>query len=109
MSMKTSNVEFKPRIKAEMEDTIMRNAVAMAQERIGANRQIMVNELGHWDEWRDRAEQIRNHVLENLDAYLYQLSEKVTQNGGHVYFARTKEEATDYIRNVARESRLKKW
>ena len=38
--------------------------------------------------------QIRDHVLSNLDAYLYQLSEKVTQNGGHVYFAKTKEDAT---------------
>ncbi|MGL5029878.1 MAG: LutB/LldF family L-lactate oxidation iron-sulfur protein [Aeromonas sp.] len=108
MSMKTSNVDFKPRIKAEMENTVMRKAVAMAQERIGANRQIMVNELGHWEEWRDRAEQIRNHVLENLDAYLYQLSEKVTQNGGHVYFAKTKEDATSYIRDIAIKKQAKK-
>lgn len=108
MSMKTSDIEFKPRIKAEMEDIIMRKAVAMAQERIGTNRQIMVNELGNWEEWRDRAEQIRNHVLENLDAYLYQLSEKVTGNGGHVYFARTKEDATNYIIEVAKQKQAKK-
>lgn len=36
----------------------------------------MVDELGHWEEWRDLSKQIRNHVLANLDAYLYQLSEK---------------------------------
>ena len=39
-----------------MNDTIMRNAVVMAQERIGFNRQIMVKELGDWEAWRDRAE-----------------------------------------------------
>lgn len=108
MSIKTSNIEFKPRLKHEMQDTIMRNAVTMAQERIGANRQKMVDELGHWEEWRDRAEQIRNHVLANLDAYLYQLSEKVTENGGHVYFARTAEDATNYIRDIARQKQAKK-
>ncbi len=81
----------------------MRKAVANAQERIGTNRQKMVYELGHWEEWRSRAEQIRWHVLENLDAYLYQLSEKVTANGGHVYFARTREETTSCILKVAKE------
>ena len=71
----------------------MRKAVVKAQETIGANRQKMVDELGHWEEWRDLSKQIRNHVLANLDAYLYQLSEKVMENGGKVYFAETAEEA----------------
>lgn len=76
MSIKTSNTDFKTRIRQQIEDPIMRKAVANAQQRIGANRQKMVDELGHWEEWRDRAAQIRDHVLSNLDAYLYQLSEK---------------------------------
>ena len=76
MSIKTSDVEFKLRIRQQIEDPIMRKAVANAQERIGANRQKMVDELGHWEDWRDRASQIRDHVLSNLDAYLYQLSPK---------------------------------
>ena len=105
MSIKTSDVEFKLRIRQQIEDPIMRKAVANAQERIGANRQKMVDELGHWDEWRDRASQIRDHVLSNLDAYLYQLTEKVTENGGHVYFAKTKEEATRYILQVAQSKK----
>ncbi|TBL26943.1 amino acid dehydrogenase, partial [Klebsiella oxytoca] len=49
MSIKTSNIDFRPRLAHEMNDTIMRNAVVMAQERIGANRQIMVKELGDWE------------------------------------------------------------
>lgn len=68
----------------------------------------MVDELGHWEEWRDRASQIRDHVLSNLDAYLYQLSEKVTENGGHVYFAKTKEDATRYILQVAQSKNAQK-
>ena len=108
MSIKTSNTDFKTRIRQQIEDPIMRKAVANAQQRIGANRQKMVDELGHWEEWRDRAAQIRDHVLSNLDAYLYQLSEKVTQNGGHVYFARTKEDATRYILQVAQRKNARK-
>ncbi|MFJ5406685.1 LutB/LldF family L-lactate oxidation iron-sulfur protein [Pectobacterium punjabense] len=108
MSLKTSNVKFKDRIQTQIHDPIMRKAVANAQERIGANRQKMVDELGHWEAWRDHAAQIREHVLNNLDAYLYQLSEKVTANGGNVYFAKTKEDATRYILQVAQAKQAKK-
>ncbi|MGK8932297.1 LutB/LldF family L-lactate oxidation iron-sulfur protein [Pluralibacter gergoviae] len=108
MFLKTSDIDFKTRIRQQINDPVMRKAIAGAQERIGANRQKMVEELGHWEAWRERASQIRNHVLDNLDAYLYQLSEKVTENGGHVFFAATKEEATQYILQVAQAKRAKK-
>lgn len=108
MFLKTSDIDFKTRIRQQIDDPVMRKAIADAQERIGANRQKMVEELGHWEAWRERASQIRNHVLDNLDAYLYQLSEKVTENGGHVFFAATKEEATQYILQVAQAKRAKK-
>lgn len=101
MSLKTSNLAFKARVDREVHNEIMRKAVVKAQETIGTNRQKIVDELGHWEEWRDLSKQIRNHVLANLDAYLYQLSEKVMENGGKVYFAETAEEATEYIRQVA--------
>ncbi|MGX2955711.1 LutB/LldF family L-lactate oxidation iron-sulfur protein [Ursidibacter arcticus] len=108
MSLKTSNLAFKVRVDNQIHNDMMRKAIVKAQETIGANRQKMVDELGNWEEWRDLSKQIRNHVLANLDAYLYQLSEKVQQNGGHVFFAETAEEATAYIRQVALEKNAKK-
>ncbi|MTH46172.1 LutB/LldF family L-lactate oxidation iron-sulfur protein [Intestinirhabdus alba] len=108
MYLKTSEVDFKTRVRQQVENPIMRKAVANAQERIGANRQKMVDELGHWEFWREHASEIRDHVLQNLDAYLYQLSEKVTRNGGTVYFAKTKEDATNYILQVAKAKNARK-
>ncbi|MEX6161355.1 LutB/LldF family L-lactate oxidation iron-sulfur protein [Proteus mirabilis] len=108
MSLKTSSLPFKTLIDCQVHDQIMQKAVANAQETIGRNRQKMVDELGHWEDWRDRAAQIRDHVLANLDAYLYQLSEKIEQHGGHVFFAQTKEEASQYILNIAKEKKAKK-
>lgn len=108
MSLRTSSLAFKDRVNHEVHNEIMRKAVVKAQETIGANRQKMVEELGHWEEWRDLSKQIRNHVLANLDAYLYQLSENVQKNGGHVYFAETAEEAREYIRQVALAKNAKK-
>ncbi|WP_275348406.1 LutB/LldF family L-lactate oxidation iron-sulfur protein [Proteus mirabilis] len=108
MSLKTSSLPFKTLIDRQVHDQIMQKAVANTQETIGRNRQKMVDELGHWEDWRDRAAQIRDHVLANLDAYLYQLSEKIEQHGGHVFFAQTKEEASQYILNIAKEKKAKK-
>lgn len=108
MSIKTSKQTFNMRLETEMHDPVMRKAVVMAQERIGKNRQAMVDELGHWEAWRKHAEHIRQHVLENLDAYLYQLSEKITENGGYVFFAKTAEEATHYIQALAKQKQAKK-
>ncbi len=108
MSLKTISLPFKTLIDRQVHDQIMQKAVANAQETIGRNRQKMVDELGHWEDWRDRAAQIRDHVLANLDAYLYQLSEKIEQHGGHVFFAQTKEEASQYILNIAKEKKAKK-
>ena len=85
MFLKTSNLPFYDRVQQQIDDPVMRHAVANAQDRIGINRQKMIDELENWPDWRSRAAEIRAHVLENLDAYLYQLSEKVTANGGTVF------------------------
>ena len=46
--------------------------------------------------------------LTHLDDYLYQLSENVSARGGHVFFAKTKEEASAYIQDVAQKKAAKK-
>ncbi|MDX1301870.1 LutB/LldF family L-lactate oxidation iron-sulfur protein [Photobacterium sp.] len=108
MSMKTSNIKFKERINVQMKDEFMRHSVANAQQRMFTNRQIAADKLGNWEEWREMGMDIRNHVLENLDYYLHQLSESVHKNGGNVFFARTSEEATNYIEGIIQEKNAKK-
>ncbi|WP_318473434.1 LutB/LldF family L-lactate oxidation iron-sulfur protein [Photobacterium leiognathi] len=108
MSMKTSNQKFKDRIHVKMKDESMRAAVANAQERMFKNRAIAAEKLGNWEEWREMGMDIRNHVLENLDYYLQQLSDKVEKNGGHVYFAATAEDATNYIEKIIQQKNAKK-
>lgn len=108
MSMKTSNIKFKDRLDVQMKDDFMRKSVANAQERMFTNRAIAAEKLGNWEEWREMGMDIRNHVLENLDYYLQQLSDNVQKNGGHVFFARTAEEATAYVENIVKEKNAKK-
>ena len=108
MSMKTSDTKFRDRINVQMKDDFMRQSVANAQERMFANRQIAADKLGSWEEWREMGMDIRNHVLEHLDYYLQQLSDNVSKNGGHVFFAQTAEQATDYIEGIIQQKNAKK-
>lgn len=108
MSMKFSKKNFTDRTKDNIADDFMRQAVASAQERLHGRRLDAAEELGSWEEWRSHGEEIRQHVLENLDFYLYQLSENVAERGGHVFFAKTAEEASNYVRNVIKEKDGKK-
>lgn len=108
MSMKISDKKFNERIDKGIQDSTMREAVSTAQERLYTRRLAASEELGNWEEWRDLGEQIRQHTLENLDYYLMQLSENVTKRGGHVFFAKTKEDAAQYMKEVAEKKQAKK-
>ncbi len=107
MPMKTSQDKFKTRVEDGIHDAVMRGNVSAAQERLQSRKAMAEEELGEWQKWRELAEHIRQHTLENLDYYLEQLSDNVARRGGHVYFASTKEEATRYIQEVARQKQAK--
>ncbi|WP_043933531.1 LutB/LldF family L-lactate oxidation iron-sulfur protein [Bacillus sp. EB01] len=108
MSIKIGQDQFKERVREGINDSFMRGAVAGAQERMGTRRRDVTVELGDWEDWRNHGEEIRHHVLDNLDYYLDQLSENVAKRGGHVYFAQTAEEASAYITEVAKKKNAKK-
>ncbi|MFJ8234965.1 LutB/LldF family L-lactate oxidation iron-sulfur protein [Ureibacillus sp. NPDC094379] len=108
MSMKFSTHQFKDRVDSGIKNSFMRGAVSNAQDSMGVRRRNAVEELGNWEEWRSHGEEIRQHVLENLDVYLEMLSDRVAKRGGHVYFAQTKEEANDYIKGIVQEKKANK-
>ncbi|MCY7502753.1 LutB/LldF family L-lactate oxidation iron-sulfur protein [Bacillus sp. FSL K6-4563] len=108
MSMKIGEKAFKERIGEGLEDTVMRGAVSSAQERLYERRLSASEELGNWEKWRELGEEIRQHTLTHLDDYLYQLSESVSARGGHVFFAKTKKEASAYIQHVAQKKAAQK-
>ncbi len=108
MSMKTSSQKFKDRVSTELDNEFMRGAVSKAQQTIQTRKNNVTEAMGNWEEWRSHGEEIRQHVLENLDYYLFELSEQVAKRGGHVFFAKTAEEASEYIEQVAIEKKVKK-
>lgn len=108
MSMKIGSEPFKKRVDKGIKDSFMRETVQGAQDRFQKRRLEAIEELGNWEEWRALGEEIRQHVLNNLDYYLYELSENVAKRGGHVFFAETPEEANRYILDVVKKKNAKK-
>lgn len=107
MAMKISQQKFNERLSSNLENDFMRGAVAGAQHRFQTRRSAAVDPLD-WEKWRNHGEEIRQHVLENLDYYLHELSTNVEARGGHVFFAQTAEEATEYISTIAKQKNAKK-
>lgn len=70
MAMKIGTDAFKERVSQGIDNEFMRGAVSGAQERLRTRRLEAAEELGNWEEWRSLSEEIRQHVLENLDFYL---------------------------------------
>ena len=86
----------------------MRGAVASAQTRLMAGKEQVTEELGNWEEWRYHGEEIRQHVLENLDYYLYQLSENVAKRVDMFFLLKLLKMLTDYIKDVVKKKNAKK-
>src|SRR5690606_26072009 len=108
MPMKISDKDFFQRVDKGIHDGFLRSAMVSAQERLKNRKHDAEIEIGNWEEWRDLAEEIRKHTLENIDYYLEQLANNVVSEGGHVYFASTGEDANNYITNIVKEKQAKK-
>ncbi|MGM9987645.1 MAG: LutB/LldF family L-lactate oxidation iron-sulfur protein [Bacillaceae bacterium] len=108
MGIVTNKNSFNSRKQQGLDNDGMRKTVKGAQERLHEKRLLAAEELGNWDEWRNHSEEIRQHVLENLDYYLHLFSENVAKQGGHVFFATTPQEATDYIASIVTKKQAKK-
>lgn len=54
---------------------------------VRSKRDLAVNEIPEWEELRERAAIIKDHLLANLDTYLLQFEENAVQNGAKVHWA----------------------
>ncbi|BCS89132.1 LutB/LldF family L-lactate oxidation iron-sulfur protein [Pseudodesulfovibrio sediminis] len=88
-------------------DERLHSAIRMIQDRIGkGTRHLWKTEISQ--ELRDKAKKARMRTLDNLDKVLTTLTEKIRANGGHVYFAKTAEDARNYCLKVAQKNEVKR-
>ncbi len=56
-----------------------------------------------WEGLQDKGRAIKAHTLDNLAYYLEMVERNVIASGGHIYFARDAEAASNYVVNLAKE------
>ena len=78
---------FKTRVKESLADDFKVKAIQTAQDVFYAKRKALVDQVPEWEEFREEAAEIRDHVLKNLDYYLNQFAENAEKAGAHVHFA----------------------
>ncbi len=108
-----NHVELDPRLAPPFPQAalpMLRNAqlrknVAHATDVIQAKRAKLVAEKTDWQQLRSSASAIRDHVLENLGAYLTQFEERCTAAGGIVHWAADADEARRIILDILREEK----
>ena len=88
------------RIHRSLSDTFKHRAIETAQDVITGKRNALVAEVENWEEFRDHAAEIRDHVLANLDYYVKEFATNAQKNGAQVYFAPTDTDALDCILDI---------
>lgn len=95
------------RTRLALQDDFLRAAVRFTADRLRDKKQSSTEELGNWEEWRERGRAIRAHTINHLDYYLKQFVDQVRQTGGHVHFAKDAGEAVTSVMQIVREKKAR--
>ena len=95
---------FPTAAKSAVADSQLRRNLTHATTAIRTKRAKAVGELGDWEDLRQAAKAIKDHVLANLDTYLVRLEENVTKAGGHVHWARDAAEANAVVAGLVKQA-----
>ncbi|MEM7687199.1 MAG: LutB/LldF family L-lactate oxidation iron-sulfur protein, partial [Pseudomonadota bacterium] len=96
-----------PRFKENVKDALANQNIQSAMSTAGGfavGRAKARAAMPEFDEIRDQARDLKNHVLANLAAYLEQYETKVTADGGHVHWAETAEDARRIVLDICRKA-----
>jgi L-lactate dehydrogenase complex protein LldF len=94
----------KERAQIALNNDFLRNAVKFTTTKLRQQKKLASDELGNWEEWRERARAIRLHTIAHLDYYLEQFIENARAQGTHIHFAATADEAVEIAMEIAEKS-----
>lgn len=107
MSGPLKEATVKARAEHALRDEFLRDAVKFTTDRLKSGKLAATDELGNWEEWRERGRQIRLHTIAHLDYYLAQFAKHARAQGAHVHFAETAEQAVEITKQIAKQKQAK--
>ncbi len=93
---------FKDNAKAALGDADLQGALRFVEVNFSARRREAADRLPEFDALRDSARDIKDHTLAHLDLYLEAYEERVTAQGGHVYYAVNAADARHIVLDICR-------
>jgi L-lactate dehydrogenase complex protein LldF len=94
--------DFVANARGALDDVNLQEALTKMKTGFVDRRTEARNGLPEFDDIRDRARDIKNHTLAHLDYYLERFEAKVTEQGGHVHWCATPEDARQTILDICR-------
>ncbi len=98
---------FKANARGALDNENLQAALRGSRGKFVANRAKARSDLPEFDDLRDHARDIKNHVLAHLDLYLEAYEKQVIASGGHVHWAETAEDARRIVLEICRKADAK--
>lgn len=76
------------------------DAIRLNTQTFNTNRYNAIKAIDDYEELKDRAREIKESSIQNLQALIEQVTRTIESRGGKVFFAKTKEDAAGYIKDV---------
>ncbi|MGH9916246.1 MAG: LUD domain-containing protein, partial [Pyrinomonadaceae bacterium] len=92
---------------AALADTTLRDALRNATGHFAQRRRAALSNVRDWEGLRERARQIKDEILRNLDLYLAEFAAHAESAGAFVHWARDAEEACRIVATIAHERQAK--
>ena len=102
--MQPRSLQFKANAGAALRESNLQAALKQLELGFVAGRATCYQNLPEFEALRERAEQVLNHTLENLDHYLCEYEQRVIEAGGQVHWASTPAEAQEIVLGICREA-----
>ena len=105
--MESTAHAFKNNVDNALRKQNLKTAMRRLESTIGPARLAARDRLPEFDELCDRAREIKDHTLANLDLYLERYESKVRECGGHVHWCATPEDARQVVLDLCRDVEAK--
>jgi len=99
--MALPNPNLTQRSHAALENDVLQGALKQATDTFIERRREAITSVADWEALRQRARLVKEHTINHLDYYLEQLVTRVEAHGGKVFWARTGEDVSKYIIDLA--------
>ena len=105
--MRATSHNFAANSRAALKNDTLQEALARLAHGFPEKRRQAIARLPEFDRLKHSGRDIKDHVLENLDAYLGLFEARVREQGGHVHWARDAAEARGTILGICRAAQAR--